>query len=687
MKFLYPQFLYAFAFLAIPVIIHLFQFRRFKTIYFSNVRFLSSIQEEKQTKSRLKHLIVLLFRLLIIASLVMAFSQPYFPGERTARAAGKNAVSIYIDNSFSMMGISQEGSLLELAKKKAEELVNVYREADVFQLLTNDFETKHQRFYNKNDFFDHLARTKQSPSTRSLSEVFERQKAAFARQTNSQKTAFIISDFQKSTSRLFNLENIDTSINYYFVPLTFQQKGNVFIDTAWLEAPILQLNQTNRLKVKVINNSSKKLENQTVSLDINGKQEGIASFNLKPGNSKVVKIVFTISETGWNKGAITISDYPITFDDKYYITFPVKRKARILLINGGKPNPYLSAVYETDPYFSVKEVSSGKVDHSTFPDYEFIVLNELSNISTGLISELKDFLDHGGNVLLIPPPDPLANFDSYDQFLTSLRSNRYKKPQKTDVKVNRLTTRHPFFQDVFEEVPENVNLPQVSRYYPQTSLPATRERTLLKMENDQSFLSFYPYEKGLLFTSAVPFRTGWTNFPRHAIFVPMIYRMTLFKNVQYQLAYFIAAENVLELNLRKKDKDQVFKLVRDGFESIPPQKYRGGVLRMYLSTQLKKAGIYQLTSNRVNDQYNQSISYPLYGFNYNRNESQLETYGSKTLESFAGENNIHVIEDQYQNAGKTVRAMEKGNSFWKTFIWLALAFLLVETLLLKFWVK
>ena len=79
MQFLYPTFLYALLALAIPIIIHLFFFRRFKKVYFTNVRFLKEIKEETSARQRLKNLLVLLMRLLAMAALVLAFAQPFLP--------------------------------------------------------------------------------------------------------------------------------------------------------------------------------------------------------------------------------------------------------------------------------------------------------------------------------------------------------------------------------------------------------------------------------------------------------------------------------------------------------------------------------------------------------------------------------------------------------------------------------
>src|ERR1700685_3871109 len=100
MQFLHPGFLWALTALAVPIIVHLFNFRRYKTVYFSNVKFLRELKEETSSRSRLKHWLVLASRLLAVAFLVMAFAQPFIPNKHNKFGGGKKYVSIYIDNSF-----------------------------------------------------------------------------------------------------------------------------------------------------------------------------------------------------------------------------------------------------------------------------------------------------------------------------------------------------------------------------------------------------------------------------------------------------------------------------------------------------------------------------------------------------------------------------------------------------------
>ena len=145
------QFLIGLAAIAIPIIIHLFNFRKYKKVYFTNVQFLKELKQESDSKSKLKEWLILAMRILAVACLVFAFAQPFIPG-KTKVVQGEKAISIYIDNSFSMESTNKTGTLLENAKQYATEIANTFNASDKFQLLTNDFEGKHQRLISKEEF-------------------------------------------------------------------------------------------------------------------------------------------------------------------------------------------------------------------------------------------------------------------------------------------------------------------------------------------------------------------------------------------------------------------------------------------------------------------------------------------------------------------------------------------------------
>jgi len=246
MEFVNPFFLWALLALCVPIIIHLFNFRRFKTVYFTNVKFLKEVKEETASRSKLKHWLVLLSRLLALAFLVLAFAQPFLPKQDADVVTGKKTVSIFVDNSFSMNAQSQDVSLFEKAKQKAQEVVEAYGPEDKFQLITHDLEGKHQRLLTKDAFLTELEQLKITPNVSSLSNVLSRQKQTLEKLDAAQKNIFYITDFQKS---IVDLE-VDTTYNYYLIPLQSVNQQNVFADSLWFEAPVQLLNQTNKLIVR-----------------------------------------------------------------------------------------------------------------------------------------------------------------------------------------------------------------------------------------------------------------------------------------------------------------------------------------------------------------------------------------------------------------------------------------------------
>ncbi len=682
MQFLYPQFLYAFFTLLIPILIHLFYFRRFKTIYFSNVRFLSQLREERQTRSRLKNWLVLITRLLILSALILAFAQPYFPKENAQKEPGKNAISIFIDNSFSMRSVGEQGNLIEIAKKKAREIAQSYREADQFQVLTNEFKVENQQFFNKADFFNQIEEIKSNPNAKPLATVIQRQSSLLKEQNAAKKIAFIVSDFQKSTSKLQNIAT-DSNIQYYFIPLNASKKANLFIDSAWLASPTIQVNQNNTLKFLLKNTGDEKIEDLTVKLTINEQQKGLATKNIGAGESTQGQIVFKVGETGWNTGYLEIKDYPITFDDKYFISYPVKKQARVLVINRNSNNPYLNAGFGTDPYFQVDNRKKGNLDYSAFPEYDFIILNELSNPSSGLVAELKDFVQEGGNTLLLPPSNAAANQMPYSELLNTVNANEFTGISKQKQSVTHVNFDHPLFQDVFEEIPDNVRLPKAKKFYQSTSFANTRERVLMKLNKGQSLLSLYPYQQGTIFVSAIPFDKEWSNMTQNAIFVPMIYKMAFYQEKPRQLAYKIGKNQVIEVDKKKTNQDKVFKLVKGDFEVIPPQKRKAGNWRLYINNQIPEAGIYRLLPNNREKGTKEDKNIPHFAFNFNRDESQMATYSKQRLKRFTRENNVNLVSGEYANLSHKIKEVQKGQFLWKTFLWLALGLLLIEVLLLK----
>ena len=196
MSFLYPVFLYALAAIAIPIIIDLFNFQRYKTLVFTNVRFLREVKQQTKQQSQLKHLLVLIARILFITFLVLGFAQPFIPlTDETNHSA--HTVSIFLDNSFSMNTNNPEGRLFDQARSRVEDIVAAYKPTDQFQLLTHDFESKHQFLVNSKEVEGLLDQVTITPAVKPLSHIISRQKDLLPNNPLMGHHSYIVSDFQK----------------------------------------------------------------------------------------------------------------------------------------------------------------------------------------------------------------------------------------------------------------------------------------------------------------------------------------------------------------------------------------------------------------------------------------------------------------------------------------------------------
>lgn len=686
MSFTYPVFLFALSAIAIPIIIHLFNFRKFKTVYFSNIRFLKEVKEETQAKSKLKHLLVLAARILAISFLVFAFAQPFIPVENKKVVVGDKVVSIFVDNSFSMDAINVNGTLLDDAKKRASEIVSAYKPTDRFQLLTNDFEGKHQRLVNKEEFIELLDEVKISPASHSLSEIVTRQMDVLQNKGNEIKVSFIVSDFQKSIVNIDKIRN-DTAISFNFVPLIAVQKDNVYIDTCWFETPVRQFNQIEKLHVRIKNVSDKVLENNSIKLFINEIQKTPASFNIDKESETEIILSFSSKETGLQHCRIELNDYPVTFDDSFYFSFEVAKNIPVLFINSStadiaiSESPYLNKLFGSDSLFVLKNSPENKLDYSSLSNNKLIVLNELKTITSGLAQELKRFMSNGGSVLVFP--NPQSDLNSYREFLLAANANYYEALDTINTKVDKVNMEHDIYKDVFDKktfTATNLNLPIVSKHYRISKTTKSNEEYLLRLQNDDVFLSKYDVDKGKLYLSSVSLQPDFSNFGKHAIFVPTLYKIGIYSQSTQPLFYTIGSDEVIE-SVNVLTGENVFHIrnLKSDFDIIPEHKVMDAKTEILVHNQITNAGNYNLFAGK---DLISGLS-----FNFNRKESDLNCFTAEELKEQLVDknfNNFSILETSTQDLKQSLMEIEQGKKLWKLCIVLALLFLAVEGLLLRF---
>ncbi len=680
MQFLYPAFLYALAALAIPVIIHLFNFRRFKRIPFTNVRFLKEIKHQTQSQNRLKHLLILLMRLLAVAFLVFAFAQPFIAeNDTTALETGKS-VSVFIDNSFSMEGESEAGVMLEVAKNRALDIAEAYAATDRFQLLTQDFEGKHQRLVGKNEFTDMVQNIAVSPQSRGIQEILNRQNDLLkSDDSGNVKENYIISDFQKSRYNLAEIET-DTTSTISLVYINRNSPANLYIDSVWFSSPVRKIGDSEKLNVRIANTGSEAVKDVPLKLTINGAQAAIGSFGASANSATDTILSFVHDTPGIKRLSVTIDDFPVTYDDTYNLSYNVFKEINTLAIrpNNAERDPYLTAVFKGDSSYVYQTVSVNDVNYAELPNYDLIILYELNQISSGLSAELKTFASSGGSVWLIPSENP--DLDQYNGFLADMDAGGIAKIVTGNFQVRSLNTEHPLYKGIFQKLPRNIDLPKAEKYLKYSRSLSSNADDLMTLGNGDIFLTSYNTGQGNFYALAAPLSIPGNSFSRHALFVATTLRMAEMSRSTSVNA--IDVGNYFTLPGMAMGTESVFHLVGiDGkVDVIPQHNVRNGRIEINPGSDVTEAGNYDVILG------NDTLA--AVGLNYPRSESNLASYTmaelEETVKAIPG-NPIRIYDGDSAQLSRSIEKASKGTELWKICLILALIFLLAETLLLRFW--
>ena len=672
-QFVYPFFLWFLAALSIPIIIHLFNFRRFKKIEFTNVRFLKEIKEQTQSHSKLKHLLVLLMRLMALAFLILAFAQPFVPTKST-ESSGQQIVSLYIDNSFSMNLSGKEGSLLDEAKDKCRTIATSLPSSTKFQLLTNEFKGEQQRLIDRDELLELTDRIKINPQSRNINEVLIRQTDALKKSNSDNRSSFIISDFQKSFFDMQPGVN-DSLLKLNLLKTDAEEVKNIAIDSCWLSAPVIQLNTPSELNVKVRNYGNEDAE-VPVRFYINNSQKTVASAKINAGMDATVKMNFTITQPGWQLAKVEIDDNPIAFDDTYYLSFRIADKIPVYHIGSSK-NIFIDKLLANNSLIDYTFSTQNAVDYAMLKKCNAVILTDLKDISSGMSDEIASFVDLGGTLIIFPDSNITPN--GYENLFGKLNVENYSTLNTNSISVSKLDLANPLFHDMFEKTDERMSLPTVNQSYETVSSLRSGKNIVMQLQGGHSFLNYYDRKSGSVYqlTSAAQPAAG--TFVTHALFAPVLFKTILLSAPSSQPTLFIGENSDIKIPSSIQTNDVLHLINSDTKTDIIPEFKTANDGTLINLTGIEQAGFYQLKN--LNDSILSIIA-----LNYNRKESDLKTFSDEELKYMYGNSkfkSVEVVNPTGSGLTKFIKQYSSGISLWKYCILATLLFLIAETLLLR----
>lgn len=671
MKLLEPYFLFAFLALAIPIIIHLFSLQKHKTVYFSNVSILKQLEQKKSAINSLKKLLLLLTRLLLLSAIILAFSEPYF-NENNSTNTEKNIVGIYLDNSFSMNGENEKGILIQQAKNKARNILNTHKDSEAFIFLSNELDGKHQRVLDYNECSKAIDQTSIKANVLGLKSIVDRWNSLKKNNRNYNADLYLISDFQLASFPEIEF-TADSNFTLHLLPLNSYPQINISIDTCYLESPNHNLGGQEWLNFKVTNHGNEYIQNLSVRLYINGEQKGLTNISIAANSEISSKLGYANSTMGNNNAYIEINDGTLDFDNRLYFSYSVVESINVLSIFDTQENNSLETVFQ-DEIFKFVSSDFNNLDLSAFSKQNLIILDGLTDLSSGLIEALTKFTKNGGNTFIIPGEE--INLPSYSLLSESLNFAKIKKSKSKNVQVSSINENHFIFYNVFEKQNKEYELPNVTLYYEIEDKYFKSEQRIMTLNTNEPFINSYSCGMGTCYMMFAPLNKKASSIEKHALFLPILYNMALQNKTKEKIYYTLGQDQFIKIKDYSNSKE--WRILKEDYIDLQPEFRRiSQQIQIKINNLIQEDGHYLLS----NGQEQKVVT-----FNYDRQESKGKLWDRDDLYSYGAATNIfNIWEQRGVDLERSLSENKKGTQLWHVLIMVSLVLLILESFLIKNW--
>lgn len=560
MHFKHPEILWFLFLLIIPILVHLFQLRRFKKEFFTNVRFLKELSIQTRKSSKLKKYLLLATRLLLLAALIFAFAQPFFDAKDSKNVT--NQMYIVLDNSFSMQAKGQKG---ELMKRAVEDLLEHTPETRNFSLITNS-----ETFWDTDikSIRKDLQNLKYSAAAFSLESAMAKIKA---RQSVYDKDIIVITD---AVGLSANQVKSVGDLNAYFIVPEAQQKNNVATDSVYVSQV---LDNFYEIAVKL---SAYGDDFGDIPVALYNKEKLIAKTQVK-FDTKAKTINFTIPKDDFH-GYVSITDNSLDYDNTLYFSISKPQKINVTVIGEQAKSNFLSRIYTPDE-FNYTQSELATLDYNMLEKQDAIVLNELRDIPQALQTTVKSFVEKGGNLIVIPSAE--TSVSNLSALVSNFGNVKIGPIQPNKKLVTKIAFNHPLYATVFEKKIENFQYPEVSSSFAANSTSPP----VLAYEDQSPFLISLSNPVSSVYVFTAPINKDNSNFQNSPLIVPTFYNMAA-TGGKTGVSEIVIGDNRPILIDALLSKDEIVNIKNNNEKFIPIQQVLNNKVRLVFNGLPEQAG-------------------------------------------------------------------------------------------------
>jgi len=682
MNFLNPLMLFGLAAASIPLLLHLLNLRKQKTVEFSSLRFIKELQKTKIRRIKLKQILLLILRTLIIIFAILAFSRPTVQSSIPFMDTyAKTSTIVVIDNSFSMDVSDENGNRFNQAKMATKSILDRLAEGDEAIIIeAANLQNRTQYSFSRNASFikEKVDEIKISNSPANLYEALKMSSLAMEDAANINQEVFVITDAQNNIFSAQDTALIDFSSSaFYFVPVGFNSRSdiqNLSIDSINVITAIFQLDKAVDVEVYVTNHSRSDILGAVVNMSFNEERVAQRSMDIPAGQSRSILISARPQQQGAILANIELETDALDMDNKAYFGFIIPESPKIALV-GNRQNSFLNIALQTSGTYQVAEVVNYDISRFSSTDisiYDIVIFTD-GDFSASDFSRLYNYVENGGAAIIFSGnqiSEALLGEQLQLFGFGNMKTTKYGANQTGSF--SRVDMLHPLFQGVFETTDTKKTIESPDIY---SANPVSGGFSIIEMSGG-NFLSESQIGDGKVFYFAVSADLNKSNFPMSSLFPALVFRSIFYLSASESISRQVSVNENINLNIPRK-------LYTSGnFTILDPlgnEFFTEAVL-------LPSGAILSLENTNLPGNYliknPRGASTSILSVNVDPSESELNTESESNLvnklKSFVTENtNVYFIESPAGINDSVTRA-RMGTELWQIFLMLTLLTALAE---------
>ena len=682
----------------LPLLIHIFNRQKVKTIRFSSLLFLRSLEKTRMRRVKIVEYLLLVIRTLIIVLVVAAFARPAIRGGFATKvgAHAKTSVVILMDNSYSMGYDTKDGPVFKLAKAKAERILAQLKEGDEASLVLFSSQPRPVTSEPTHDFKNLAGYLDEATVSAEVTDVGQALNLGYRILNDSKnlnREMYLITDMDQSGWSSLSLDPSTPktrNVRLFAVDVAPREKQNVSLEKIDFGNQLIEKGRPFQISAQVVNYGSQPMTNLLVGLYLDGKRVSQTDTDVEKEGKATVRFAPTVEEAGIHTGFFELTDDDLLIDNRRFFAFRIPEKTQVLLVGeSDRDTRHLSlALNPLQSGDAGKEVT--RVDRSSlagvdFNRYQVVILSNVSQLSDVQMTNLERFVRKGGGVFFIlgdnVDPEFYARETAGKLFGFSLRDPL--TPTKNlggFFSFEKIDLEHPIFQ-VYRDV-ERGDAPAI-KFSSIFELPESSKdtKTLIRFNLGTPALVEKSLGKGKLLLLAAPVDETQGDLVIHPFFVPMINR-----SVEY------LASDLTRLDENVLVGSEVFRelpadLAGKEIEVVDPQMKRRTLHPSFQTDKLvlnisdiPLPGIYSIRV--LGSSGDQPETVDRFAVNIDPRDSDPRRIDSSNLDQKLEGISFVYLEPQ-DDLEKSILQSRYGKELWKTFLWVAFGLVALEMILAR----